>query len=139
MPKRDPLRTPNSKIKAALRQLMLRSREQQYALKRDDRRCRVCDVKASQARGRVVKVECHHVDGVKWKEIIEYIRAQLLVHPDKLMTLCKEHHDEVEEKRKKRENKAEIQKRREDAFCEKCVYPCEQPCPSLELFRRTGK
>jgi hypothetical protein len=130
VPKKNELRTPNSQIKAALRQLMLRSREQQYALKRDNRRCRRCDVKASQARGRVVKVQCHHVNGVRWTEIIEYIRGQLLVHPDQLMTLCESCHDEAEQERKEKEKK---ERERESS---KCRVPCEMPCGALEEYRK---
>ena len=52
--------TPNSKIKASLRQLFLRSRERAAAIKRDGYTCQVCGAKQSRAQGREVYVEVHH-------------------------------------------------------------------------------
>ena len=90
--------TPRSQIKAALHRLWLRSRERSAAVKRDNNTCQVCSKKGSTAKGREVKTEIHHLDGVEWNNIIEYIRRHLLCPPDKLMTLCKDCHEEVHEK-----------------------------------------
>lgn len=77
--------------------LWLRSRERNTALKLKERTCERCHVKASVAQGREVKIEVHHKDGVcNWEEIIEEIRKQLLVEPEKLEVLCKTcHHEET--------------------------------------------
>ena len=84
--------TPTSQIKAALRQLWLRSRERAAAIKRDGYTCQTCGAKQSRAKGREVYVEIHHLLGIKWKEIIEYIRKEILIDPEGLTTLCKECH-----------------------------------------------
>ena len=39
-----------------------------------------------------MSVNVHHIDGVRWKEMIEYIRQELLVKPEKLETLCRSCH-----------------------------------------------
>ena len=86
--------TPNSKIKAALRQLWLRSRERSQAIKRDQYTCQVCGAKQSVAKGREVKVEVHHTENVlNWDEIYRVIRKHLLCDPEKMQTLCKDCHD----------------------------------------------
>jgi len=51
--------TPNSKIKAAVRSLFLRSRERAEAKKRDGYACKRCGKKQSKAKGREVSVEVH--------------------------------------------------------------------------------
>jgi hypothetical protein len=85
--------TPNSKIKAALRKLWLMSREHQAALKRDNYSCVKCHAKKSVARGREVKVEVHHKNGVpNWQAMYDVIREHLLCHEDELETLCKPCH-----------------------------------------------
>lgn len=87
--------TPNSKIKAALRMLWLRSRERGEAIKRDKYTCQRCGAKQSKAKGKEVKVECHHSDGVvNWDEIYKVIRKHLLCDPEKIETLCKKCHKE---------------------------------------------
>lgn len=86
--------TPNSKIKAALRMLFLRSRERNTALKRDKYTCQTCGAKQSRASGREVYVEVHHKSGVlNWNELYKAIREYLLCHPDHLEVLCKECHE----------------------------------------------
>jgi len=80
--------TPNSRIRSALRQLWLRSRERAARLKTDEYTCQRCGVKQSKAKGKEVKVEVHHVDGIRWAEIIEYVRANLLCNPVRLETVC---------------------------------------------------
>lgn len=87
--------TPTSQIKSALRKLWLRSRERQRAIKRDGYACVKCGKKQSRAKGREVYVEVNHRRGIKWAEIIAFIRAELLCEPSRLETLCKEHHAEI--------------------------------------------
>jgi 5-methylcytosine-specific restriction endonuclease McrA len=84
--------TPRSKVKAALRQLWLRSRERAAALKRDKYTCVECGVKQSRAKGKHVYVEVDHLDGIEWENILAYIYRHLLVSPDRLETVCKEDH-----------------------------------------------
>ena len=87
--------TPNSRIKSKLHQLWLRSRERAKALQRDKYTCQVCNRKQSMAKGKVFKVQVHHKNGVKWDEMIRYIRERLLVNPDDMVTVCKECHTEI--------------------------------------------
>ena len=85
--------TPNSRIKSALRQLWLRSRERAAAIKRDNYSCCRCGVKQSRKKGFEQKVEVHHKDGVEnWEQIYKVIRKHLLVNEAELETLCKECH-----------------------------------------------
>ena len=91
--------TPKGKIVSALRMLWLRSRERNTALKHYDRRCKVCDVKASMAKGAEQKIEVHHKDGIlNWDEIVDLIRDQLLVGVDKLECLCPDCHKKEHKK-----------------------------------------
>ena len=90
--------TPNAKIKAALRQLFLRSRERAAAMKRDKYCCVRCGVKKSVAKGREVKCEVHHRSGVlNWQPIYELIRKYLLNESD-METLCESCHKKETEK-----------------------------------------
>lgn len=84
--------TPNSRIKAALRQLSLRSRERTAVVKRDNNTCQKCGKKGSTAKGEEVKTIVHHKNGIKWDKIIEFIRKELLVNPDKQEVLCVDCH-----------------------------------------------
>jgi 5-methylcytosine-specific restriction endonuclease McrA len=84
--------TPNSQIKAAVHRLWLRSRERAAALKRDKRTCQCCSAKASVAKGREQKVEVHHLNGIDWSKITEYIRRHVLTDPKNLQTLCPDCH-----------------------------------------------
>lgn len=92
--------TPRSRIKGALHRLWLRSRERAAALKRDQYTCQRCGKKQSTAKGREQSVCVHHINGVKWAEIIEYVYQQLLVSPDLLETLCQDCHDNEHEAEK---------------------------------------
>ena len=85
--------TPNSKIKSALRSLFLRSREHGNAMKSSGYRCRRCGVKKSTAKGKEVKVEIHHTQGVKnWDEMYAAIRKHLL-NESEFIPLCEHCHD----------------------------------------------
>ena len=85
--------TPKSRIRSALRQLWLRSRERANTLKRDKYTCQCCGIKQTKAKGKEHKVVVHHINGVQWEDMIEYIYQNLLVNPDDLTTLCAKCHD----------------------------------------------
>ena len=86
--------TPVSQIVNALRgYVWLRSRERQAALKREGYCCERCGVKQSKAKGRVVKVEVHHRNGINWKGLAQMVRERLLPDPKELEVLCKECHE----------------------------------------------
>ena len=89
--------TPRSKVKNALRQLWLRSRERAEALKRAGYCCQECGVKQSKAKGREVMIEVDHVDGIDWAEIMDLIYARLLVPPEKQRVMCVACHDKRHE------------------------------------------
>jgi 5-methylcytosine-specific restriction endonuclease McrA len=73
----------------------LRSRERAAALKRDKNTCQECGKKASVASGKEQKVCVHHLDGVEWAKIIEYIYRHILVDPKHLETVCPDCHDKI--------------------------------------------
>lgn len=86
--------TPRGKVRAALRQLFLRSRERAAALKASGHCCEACGVKASKAEGREVAIEVHHREGVaNWEQLIDMVYAELLCDPELLRVLCKSCHD----------------------------------------------
>jgi predicted HNH restriction endonuclease len=87
--------TPNSRIRQALRLLWMRSRERAEALKNTGYCCSVCGAKQSAAKGREVKLEVHHLDGVDWTGLADEIRRRLLVDPKRLAPLCKGCHGEM--------------------------------------------
>ena len=88
--------TPRSRVKAALRQLWLRSRERAKALKDAEYRCTECGIKQSMAKGRVVKLEVHHLSEIDWKELIDLVYERLLSVPQ--TPLCKPCHKKETEK-----------------------------------------
>ena len=88
MPRKLP-HTPKSTIRSALRRLWLRSRERAAAIKREANCCERCGIKGSVAKGRVVKTEVHHRNGIDWPGLDEMVRAQLLPDPSELEVLCK--------------------------------------------------
>ena len=93
--------TPNSRIRAALRRLFLRSRERAAALKRDKYTCKKCGIKQSRAKGKEAYVEVHHKEGIcNWEALFEAVRKYLLCDPEFLETLCKECHEEEPAKEK---------------------------------------
>jgi 5-methylcytosine-specific restriction endonuclease McrA len=87
--------TPRSKVRAAIRQLWLRSRERAAALKRDRYTCVLCGKKQSKAKGKEQKVEVHHKEGhiPNWELIIDEIFKSILCNPEFLETNCPECHD----------------------------------------------
>lgn len=91
MGKKQP-NTPKSKIRAAIRQLWLRSRERAAALKASGYRCVDCGVKQSVAKGRVVKIEVHHDPPIDWAGILQLIFDKILNVPQ--YPLCKDCHKE---------------------------------------------
>ncbi len=86
--------TPRSRIKNALRQVWLRSRERAAALKRTRHCCARCGIKASQAKGREVKLQVHHIGGINWDGVVDLIFERVLNVPQEpLCEYChaKEH------------------------------------------------
>lgn len=93
--------TPRSRVKNALRQVWLRSRERAAALKSAAHRCERCGVKgrAKDTRnGPAQKLEVHHRDGVpNWESLTDLVYRRLLCPPDRLVVLCPECHGEEHE------------------------------------------
>jgi hypothetical protein len=88
--------TPRSQVRAALRRLWLRSRERASALQSEHYTCEMCNRKQSTKKGQVVKLECHHLDGIgNWDKVIDLIFKELLCSPDRLQVLCKECHKDI--------------------------------------------
>ncbi len=98
--------TPRSKIRQALRQLWLRSRERASALKREKYTCEVCKKKQSKAKGKEQKVEVHHIKPIErdWELIIDLIYERILIDPKGLKILCPDCHDKEHKKLKEIEN-----------------------------------
>ena len=96
--------TPNSQIRSALRQLWLRSRERSQALKDAGYRCQMCGVKQSAAKGREVRLEVHHPEGIgNWQAVIEMVREQLLCEHGRLEVVCPTCHS-AKHQREREEN-----------------------------------
>lgn len=95
MPKKS-LTMTRSRIRQCLRLLWMKSPERAAALKRDNYTCQFpgCNKKQSKAKGREIKVQVHHKDGIMdWDEIIDFILASgLFCGPEHLITYCEEHH-----------------------------------------------
>lgn len=89
--------TPRSRVRAALRQLWLRSRERAAAIKAESNTCEECNRKGSVAKGKEIKIEVHHLEGVEWDFLIDEVYRVLLVNPDKLQVFCKECHHKITE------------------------------------------
>lgn len=85
------LTTPRSRIKAAIRQVWLRSRERAKCLKDAEYRCNRCNVKQSIAKGKEVKLNVHHVDRIDWDGIVDLIIERVLA--GELECLCIPCHD----------------------------------------------
>jgi predicted HNH restriction endonuclease len=89
MGKRSP-NTPKSRVKNAIRQVWLRSRERAAALKKTGYCCERCEVKQSKAKGREVKVQVHHVDGIDWDGVVDLVIERVL--RGDLEVLCEDCH-----------------------------------------------
>jgi predicted HNH restriction endonuclease len=92
------LTTPRSRVRAAIRQLFLRSRERAACLKAAGNVCAVCGAKKSVAKGREVKVECHHIDGIRtevWDKVITMILEEIIGPTERMECLCEKCHDKV--------------------------------------------
>ena len=84
--------TPRSRVRSALRQLFLRSRERAAAMKAAGNTCQ-CGAKQSRRTGAEVYVEVHHSHGIgNWDKVIDAIMAELLCSPDRLVVMCKDCH-----------------------------------------------
>jgi predicted HNH restriction endonuclease len=93
--------TPNSRIRACLRQLFMRSRERAACLKAAGNCCESCGVKASKANGREVDVFVHHKDGIEnWDALFKAVREFLLCDPKNMECLCKKCHEEKHKEEK---------------------------------------
>lgn len=84
--------TPRSRIKNAIRQVFLRSRERAAALKATGHRCAKCGIKASEAKGRVVKLQVHHVNGIDWDGVVDLVYERVLA--GQMQPLCVSCHGE---------------------------------------------
>ena len=77
--------TPRSRVRSALRQLWLHSRERAVALKRGGYTCQICGLRQSRAKGREFSVEVHHKAGIgNWEKVIDAIFEEIICNPDKL-------------------------------------------------------
>ena len=98
MSKKQPS-TPRSRVKNSLRMLFLRSRERAAAIKSVHNTCVACGAKGSAAKGREVKIEVHHKDGIgNWNKVIDEVFRELLCAPENLECLCKECHGKRHDK-----------------------------------------
>ena len=87
MGKKSPY-TTNSAIRAALRQLWMRSRERAAALKFTKYCCKECGIKQSVTKGKEVKIQVHHDPPINWEGLIQLVRDRLLNVPQ--YPLCKD-------------------------------------------------
>lgn len=93
--------TPRGKVTSAIRQLFLRSRERARALKDAQYTCAACGIKQSVARGREVKVQVHHREGIgNWQRVIDIIYEEILCSPDRLEVLCEACHHKITQEEK---------------------------------------
>ena len=91
MGKKQP-NTPRSRIRSALRQVFLRSRERAAVLKEAGYSCS-CGLKQSKAKGKEVAVQVHHKTGIdNWDTIIDAVYEKLL-NKDDMEVLCKKCHE----------------------------------------------
>ncbi len=98
--------TPTSQIRNLLRNMWMRSRERNLAIKNMEGRCCLCSRKQSKAKSRdplttTEYLEVHHMDGVNWERILKVIREELLYSGkvDRLAPLCRECHAAYDEQR----------------------------------------
>jgi hypothetical protein len=96
--KKNTRKTPRSKVKQALRQLWMWSRERATALKENNYTCS-CGKKQSKAKGKEIKIEVHHKNGIDWEELIDLVYARLLQTPEDYEIMCVDCHREYHEER----------------------------------------
>jgi len=84
--------TPRTRVRAALRQLWLRSRERAAALKLAGNACKACGVKGTRKKGQEVILNVHHVEGIDWDGVIDLIFERILQDPSMYEVLCKDCH-----------------------------------------------
>jgi predicted HNH restriction endonuclease len=85
--------TPRSRIKNAIRNVFLRSRERAAAIKREHNTCQRCGVKGSVAKGKEQKIVVHHRSGIgNWDKVIDVVYEEILCHPKYLDVLCPDCH-----------------------------------------------
>ena len=89
--KREPKHTTRAKVKSALRLLWLRSPERARVLKDDKYTCQNCGKKQSKAKGKEVKVEVHHTEGIEWNDMVDNIL--FWIFQSEQITLCEKCHD----------------------------------------------
>ena len=87
--------TPRSRVKNAIRQCWLRSRERAAAIKLHHNTCETCGKKGSVAKGREVKIVAHHREGINWDSIVDLIFERVLQTPEAYTILCKECHEAI--------------------------------------------
>lgn len=88
--------TPRSRIKSALRNLWLRSRERASALKYSNYCCELCGVKQSKAKGKEQRVEVHHkIREIDWNALVDIVKKDLLCDYKDLQVLCPNCHDKI--------------------------------------------
>lgn len=87
--------TPNSRIRRALRLLWMRSRERAQALKNTGYTCAYCGAKQSAAKGKELKLDVHHLDGIQWNGLCDIIRERMLPDPSRLAPACKACHSKL--------------------------------------------
>jgi predicted HNH restriction endonuclease len=100
MAKKNPMKTPRSKVVDAVRRLFMRSRERGWKIKQQRYCCEICGAKQSKAKGREVKIEVHHRSGIgNWAAIAESIYKTVLNLAD-LQVLCEKCHDKQHAEKK---------------------------------------
>lgn len=91
--------TPRGRIRSTVRRLWLTSRERDAAIKRSGNKCECCGALSKTRKGGEATLEVHHRDGIEWEKVIDYIKRNVLQHPDRFDVLCTEcHKTEHEEK-----------------------------------------
>jgi len=82
--------TPASRIATWIRRGWTQSRENAKAKKDANYSCCRCGRKQSMAKGRVVKIEVHHIDKINWENVIRVVREEVLDKPQEV--LCRDCH-----------------------------------------------
>jgi 5-methylcytosine-specific restriction endonuclease McrA len=94
--------TPKSRIASWIRRGWTQSRERAKIIKEANYTCNQCGRKQSRAKGKIVKIEVHHIDKINWENVIRIIREEVLDKPQEV--LCKEcHHIQTEKQNAKKQ------------------------------------